>query len=93
MYARKIFDIVWIRLKNKNKEIYFCFFYAPGAHLPEEDRFKFYHMLTTSYDKFSAKGEVFLLGDSNARLGNFLNDFNIHGKPISNKNTPLLLGF
>ena len=61
--------------------------------MPEEDRFKLYHMLTTSYDKFPAKGEVFLLGDSNARLGNFLNDFNIHGKPISNKNTPLLLGF
>ena len=89
VYSSKIFDIVWIRLKIKNDEIYFCFFYAPGAHLPIEVRMKFYHIFTINYDKFAVKGRVFLLGDFNARLGKFLNDCDINGNPVSNKNKPL----
>ena len=54
---------------------------------------KFYDTFTAKYDTFSEKGKVFLLGDSNARLGEFLNDLNIHGKPVSNKNRPLFQGF
>ena len=69
------------------------FFYAPGAHLPEEIRLKFYSIFTKKYDKFASKGKVFLIGDSNARLGNFVNDLDINGKPVSNKNKPLFLGF
>ena len=61
--------------------------------MSEDIRLKFYEIFTVNFDKFAAKGNVVLLGDSNARLGEFLNDFNIHGKPISNKNKPLFLGF
>ena len=93
LYSSKIFDIVWIRLKLEYDEVYFCFFYAPGAHLPDEVRLKFYHIFTTSYDKFVVEGRVFLIGDSNARLGKFLNDCDINGNPVSNKNKPLFLGF
>ena len=93
VYASKKFDIVWLRLKLERGEVYFCFLYAPGAHLSEDIRLKFYEIFTVNFDKFVAKGNVVLLGDSNARLGEFLDDFNIHGKPISNKNKPLFLGF
>ena len=33
------------------------------------------------------------MGDSNARLGEFLNDLDIHRNPVSNKNEPLFQGF
>ena len=54
---------------------------------------KFYHTFTVNYDNFSKKGKVFLLGDSNARLGEFLNDLDFHGNTVSNKNKPLFQGF
>ena len=67
-FASKIFDIVWLRIKTSTTALFVCFFYAPGAHLPEEIRVKFYNIFTTKYDKFATKGEVILIGDSNARL-------------------------
>ena len=84
---------MWIKLKLKDYTAYFCFFYAPGAHLSEEIRLKFYKIFSVNYDKFAAKGKVFLIGDSNARLGEFLNDLDINGNAVSNKNKPLFLGF
>ena len=33
------------------------------------------------------------MGDSNSRLGEFLDDVDIHGNLVSNKNKPLFLGF
>ena len=93
VFASKIFDIVWIWLKLENEAIYFCFFYAPAEHLLEKIRLEFYNTFTANFAKYSAKRKVFLLGDSNATLGTFLNGFDIHGKPISNKNKPLFLGF
>ena len=93
MYASKQLDIVWLRLKLERREVYFCFFYAPGAHLSEDIRLKFYQIFAVNFDKYVAKGNVILRGESNARLDKFLNDFNVHGKPISNKNKPLFLGF
>ena len=93
MYSSKIFDIVWINLQLQDEVLYFCFFYAPGAHLAEAIRLKFYQTFTVNYDKFAAKGKVLLVGDSNARLGKFLSDIDIHGNIVSNKNKPLFLGF
>ena len=93
VYSSKIFDIVWIRVKFECEAVYFCFFYAPGSHLPEDVRLKFYHIFTAQYDKFSQKSKVFLMGDSNTRLGKVLNDMDIHGNHVSNKNKPLFLGF
>ena len=43
--------------------------------------------------KFAKKGNIYFLGDANARLGTFTNDLNIHGSPITNKNKPLFMGF
>ena len=92
-YSSKNFDIVWIKLATKNKQLYFCFFYAPGAHFPEDVRIRFYKILSESYKKFAKKGDIYFLGDANARLGTFTNDLNIHGTPVTNKNKPLFNGF
>ena len=53
----------------------------------------FYSALQERFDKFKELGKIFMLGDSNARLGSFLEDKDINGNPVSNKNKPLLLGF
>ena len=80
-------------MQQKVNNYIFLFFYAPGAHCPEEVRVSFYKCLSDSYSKFSDKGKNFFLGDTNARLGKYTNDFNIHGTPITNKNKPLFMGF
>ena len=92
-YSSKKFDIVWTKLVTKSKQLCFCFFYAPGAHCPEDVRIRFYKLLTDSYMKFAKKGDIYFLGDANARLGIFTNDLNIHGTPVTNKNKPLFMGF
>ena len=38
-------------------------------------------------------GDIFLLGDCNARLGPLLEDKDINGQYVSGKNKPYLLGF
>ena len=60
--------------------------------MPEEIRLKFYHTFTVKYDAFFKNGKIFLEGSSNARLGEFLNDLDIHGEPVFNKNKPMFLG-
>ena len=72
---------------------YFCFFYAPGDHHNQSLRMKFYSELQESFDKFSKLGKIFMLGDTNARLGSVLGDKDIKGVLVSNKNKPLLPGF
>ena len=74
VFASKLFDIVWLRLATKSGFIYICFFYAPGAHHEEGFRSKFYNTLCRSFEKFSTQGRVYILCDSNARLGKFTND-------------------
>ena len=54
--------------------------------MAEAIRLKFYQTFTVNYDKFASEGKVFLVGDSNARLGEFLSDLDIHGKAVTNKN-------
>ena len=93
VYSSKIFDIIWIRLVTKHNPLYFCFFYAPGAHCPEEVRDTFYKTLSESFSKVTEKGNKYILGDANARLRHLIDDTNIHGTLISNKNKPLFMGF
>ena len=93
VFASKFFDIVWIRLATKSGLIYICFFYAPGAHHEEGFRIKFYNTLCRSFEKFGKLGRVFMLCDSNARLGKFTNDRNIHGILTKNNNCNLFTGF
>ena len=87
------YDIIWVKMSTKTIDTYFCFFYAPGEHHCEGLRTGFYNALQKGFDKFSRLGKIFMLGDTNARLGRLLNDRNIHGSFVSNKNKPLLLGF
>ena len=77
----------------KSIPTYFCFFYAPGDHHCEVLRAEFYGALQKGFDLYSSRGNVFMLGDSNARLGEYLNDRNMYGNLVSNKNMALLLGF
>ena len=92
VYSCRKYDIVWMRLKSAEIS-HFCFFYCPGAHHPLPIRSKFYSHLSQQFSKYSALGKVFLVGDTNARLGSVLNDRNLHGQLISNRNKPLFLEF
>ena len=73
--------------------MYFCFYYAPGSHHSNETHNEFYVDLQKGFDKYRGLGDIFLLGDSNARLGSLLEDKDINGKYISGKNKPHFLGF
>ena len=86
VFASKLFDIVWLRLATKSGVSFICYFYAPGAHHEETLRVKFYNTLCRSFEKFRNLGQVFMLCDSNARLGEFINDRNIHGVPTRYNN-------
>ena len=90
--SSKKFDILWIRMKTRREEKMFGFFYAPGAHIDEKTREGFYDELRKGVEKFKGKS-IFLLGDSNARLGLYSGDKDIHGKTKSNMNKTLFLGF
>ena len=50
VYTSKNYDIVWVKLITQKSPLYFCFFYSPGAHCPENDRFDFYKTLSDSYE-------------------------------------------
>ena len=91
--SSKNYDIIWFRLNTRYEPLFFCFFYSPGAHHPLPIRTKFYDILSRQYSRFSPLGKVYLMGDTNARLGHLLNDRNLHGELITNSNQPLLLEF
>ena len=76
-------------MKISKEEIIIGFFYAPGGHQTEERRVMFYDKLRKGIDRYKEKN---ILGDSNARLGEFLGDKDIHGSAISNSNRALLMG-
>ena len=69
------------------------FFYAPGAHHPLPIRRKFYDIFTSKFAEFASLGKVFLIGDTNARLGSALNDKNLNGQFVSNPNKQLFMQF
>ena len=88
----KTFDILWLRMKTRKDEIIFGFFYAPGAHQSEKLREKFYDELGKGIHEYEEK-KIYIMGDSNARLGEFSGDKDIHGHYKTNGNKALFLGF
>ena len=92
-YASAKYDIVWMRLQNIDETVHFCFFYSPGAHHPKSVRTKFYDIFCSKFSHFASLGKVYLLGDTNARLGSILGDKDIHGKFVKNQNMPLFMEF
>ena len=82
-----------MRLVTSKQNIYFCFFYAPGDHHETSVRRSFYDFFIKAYDKFAPLGKVYLIGDTNARLGPFLNDVDINGRSVSNRNRNFLKSF
>ena len=93
VYACNNYDIVWMRMKTAQKVIHFCFFYSPGAHHLLSVRKKFYDLFTFQFSKFACMGNVYLLGDTNARLGSLVNDRDINDNLVTNLNQPLLKEF
>ena len=93
VYSSKIYDIVWIRLSDPVKPLFFCFFYSPGSHHPLHVRTNFYDVFSSQFTRFATLGKVYFLGDTNARMGRLLNDKNVHGEFIINSNQTLLLDF
>ena len=68
-FISKKFDIIWLRLKLQHKDQIFCFFYAPGANHPDEDITSFYDDFREGYQRYPDDVEIFIMGDSYARLG------------------------
>ena len=89
--SSKRFDILWLRFQSKTFECMLGFFYAPGANHSEKIREDFYDELRKGIDKYNDK-QIYLMGDSNARLGEFSSDRSINGKITSNNNKALFLG-
>lgn len=90
--SSKKFDIVWLRMKTKQEERIFGFFYSPGANHEEKCREEFYDELSKGVENYKGK-KIYLLGDSNARLGEFSADTDINGNMKSNKNKLIFLSF
>ena len=90
--SSKTYDIVWIRMTTRKEERIFGFFYAPGAHIDERTREGFYDELRKGVKRHEGK-KICLMGDSNARLGEYSRDTDIHGQPKTNANKTLFLGF
>ena len=82
-----------MRLNTISQSLYFCCFYAPGSHHPLSVRNRFYDFFRTKFAEFAALGRVYLIGDTNARLGSVLEDRNLNGRFTSNANEPLFLEF
>ena len=82
-----------MKLKKGTSVTYYCFFYAPGEHHLERVRKEFYDDLRSGYVHYSKNDKIFMIGDSNARLGRYSLDRDIHGKFKTNKNKSLFLGF
>ena len=87
--SSKNYDIVWIRMTTRGEERIFGFFYAPGAHTDERTREGFYDELRKGVKRHEGK-KIYLLGDSNARLGEYSRDMDIHGEPKTNANKTVL---
>ena len=68
-HTSKRFDILWLKFKNDFRDEVYCFFYAPGQHHPEKMRMELYDELRSGFERYSIDVKIFLLGDSNARLG------------------------
>ena len=82
-----------MRLKTISEPLFLCCFYAPGSHHPLLVRRKFYDFFSRKFADFAALGKVYLIGDTNARLGIVLEDRNLRGQLTSNANKPLFLEF
>ena len=93
VYASNKFDIVWMRLESDREAVHVCFFYATGDPHPLPIRKKFYDIFTSKFSQFASLGRVYLIGDTNARLGSVLGDKNINGKFVTNPYTPLFMEF
>ena len=93
VYSSKKYDIVWMRFDTPQEPLFFCFFYSPGSHHPLSVRTKYYDIFSCQYTRFASTGKVYLVGDTNARLGSLLNDRNLHGALTTNSNKPLFLQF
>ena len=89
----KKYDILWFKMENEHDKMVFCFFYAPGENRQQLERGGFYDELREGYKQFSKKSKVFFLGDTNARLGSYSQDKNVHGQYVSNINKSNFLGF
>ena len=76
-----------------SKQWPFAFFTHPGENRSSSERLQFYDELREGYKTYSKKFNIFLLGDSNVRLGSFSQDKNINGQYVSNNNKANFLGF
>ena len=57
--ASKKFDLVWIKFRNNDDLLIFCFFYAPGDHKPIEERTAFYDEMRAGYKSYPPGTQFF----------------------------------
>jgi exonuclease III len=86
----KLHEFMWIKLAGKGNvpDTFICVAYCPTHRYPVEKRRSFYAALLESCTSFMSKGDILLVGDFNARLGQISGD---RGEANSNGKLPLSL--
>jgi len=80
-FSSRKYDIIWLRYEylskaSKSRKFkIFCFFYSPGENHTEQIRSGFYEELAQGWGRYPKGTEIFMLGDSNARLGGLLSGY------------------
>lgn len=71
-----LYEIMWIKVAAKGtiNDTYIASVYAPGENYPISDREGFFSCLSEQCLRYSAKGDIILLGDFNAHLGTLTGD-------------------
>ena len=87
-------NILWIKFPNSvaGKDLYICLAYCKTQNY-ETEILDFYADLAHDVLTFSAFGEVLVVGDFNARLGELTGDRDRNGKFVTNKNAPHFFSF
>ena len=71
----------------------FLFFIPQALTTFSQSVERFYDNSKREFLKFASRGKVFLIGDTNARLGSLLDDKNSKGQITTNPNKELFMEF
>ena len=82
--------IAVLEFSNRLSKVFLFSCYAPNTDASADSRHAFFFRLSTLIQKWKAVGEVILLGDFNARLGNTSDVIGRYNEADTNDNGPLL---
>ena len=82
---RRADSVAWFRARRAGPDLFVCFLYCRVDNKSSVSTF--YENLSSDVLEFSGRGEVLLMGDYNARLGDFVGD------RVTNAQEPHFMGF